>query len=115
MKFLLSVILICLVQIQLSDSVQRMGKTLCMIQNLPHRGLGMMYTAMMLQPHRVDWQKSYIVEWAIATSEDRLREGTTKPVIPFIAIQLQKQFPDDKEMKFISGLCKDLHRRQHEQ
>lgn len=106
-------------QVHIANTLHERGIQLSMLRNLPHRYLGLLYISHMMQPHRFDWEKDYIFEWAIATYEMRVLEGTTRPVIPEQAILAAAFHPEDKEMQKIKGLCcymarKDYERKQKE-
>lgn len=84
------------------------GMTLCVLQNLPHRGLGMLYWANTLQPQRDDWARDYLTMWLVATAEKRVQEGQTRPVLAMYAAQLAVRHPT-QEIRNVARALLYLH------
>lgn len=114
MKPILLIILSIFAQLQLADIIQERGQQLCMLQNMPHRGLGHLYVAHVLCPWRDDWTFDYIAEWTIVTKENRLAEGVTVPVMPFMAIREASKHPDNQQWQHLKGFCQQLERQRNQ-
>lgn len=109
-RALLILILLCLFQIQLAELLHNLGRQLAILGNLPHRSLGMVYAATILQPNRKDYLRTYIAEWAIANADKRIEEGVRRPVIPFLAIEMSKFNPDDRDWRILAAFCSQIER-----
>lgn len=94
-KLLLLAIIGILFQIQVADKLHETGSQLCFLQNLPHRGLGMLYTASMLQPSRLDYELDYLSEWTIFNQEEMMIEGSREAVMFRQANWIAKTHPEN--------------------
>lgn len=105
MKIPLLFVLFVLLQIQIAQYYNQLGNQLAFFKNLPHRSLGMLYSAWLLQPQRNDYLRHYAIEWYRATAKDeRLLEGTTKPVIPLLLVKERLAWPEDKQLYLLSKM-----------
>ena len=87
--------------LQSCDWLSEEGQRLNMLGNLPHRGLGMIYAAHFLQPWREDYARSYITEWWLADSEERMMEGQLRPVVPMLTVRMANEFPFNRDLQIL--------------
>lgn len=103
-RFLLLVCFFVFFQLQTVDALHSLGKQLCLLHNLPHRGLGILYAAHVMQPQRKDWERDYLLECLIVQDEKRMAEGSRRPVIAEQAIQMWAEHPD-KQTKDLASMA----------
>jgi len=106
MKPILLVLIAFLAYARVADWLEGTGLLLCQLHNLPHRGLGMMYAAHIMRPERADYAREYCRQWFVAVAQDRLAEGSRRPVVPMLAARLARQFPTDPEMQTVALWCR---------
>jgi hypothetical protein len=107
-----SILLICLLNLGSMIFVEKMqleGDLLCKLQNLPHRGLGMLHWCAVLQPHRSDYVKTYLVQYFIYDGQEMLLEGQNRPVVPMYAVAMARQFPRNEELQVIRNITMANH------
>ena len=95
----LFIITLTLGQIQIATILHDRGILLTIFGNLPHRSLGMLYTAHMMQPHRADFAFDYVTQVMASYEGERLIEGQRVPVVPMQCVALARQFPNDPDFK----------------
>lgn len=93
------------------EIVHREGKVLCKLENLPHRGLGMLYYAQMKYPGRGDYVREYLVQYFRRTEpgDEWLIEGQRKPVVKLFAITKAAEFPRNKDIQLIRRVIMHNH------
>lgn len=99
-----SILLFCLLHLSsmiFADRLHYEGDLLCRLKNLPHRGLGMLWWAYILQPERADYMRDYLAQYLIYTDGEMLLEGSTKPVVPMMAVRAAREFPKNKDLDAI--------------
>lgn len=97
-------VIIAVIHLQAYNAVVEhdLGIALCLLGNLPHRGLGMLYSAHIKYPHRADFAQDYLEQWVLLTLNERFIEGQTKPVVPMMSAQLARQFQDVADIQKVN-------------
>lgn len=98
-KLLLVMALGLLIQMQVADFLSVRGKQLAVLGNLPHRSLGALYWAHILEPERPDYALDYIAHWVMVDKGEQLLEGQTRPVVPMYALSLGARYGGDKDFE----------------
>ncbi len=98
-RIALFIITLTLGQIQIATILHDRGILLTVFGNQPHRSLGMLYTAHILQPHRSDFAFDYVTQVLSAYEGERLIEGQRVPVVPMECVTLARQFPNDPDFQ----------------
>lgn len=95
--------LFLLVQIQFVDNLRVQAKTLALFGNLPHRSLGGLYWAHIMQPQREDYAYDYFLEWFLADKRRIFAEGQTRPVVPMYAVKIAVENPKDDDLQKVKA------------
>lgn len=85
--------------VEIANLLHDRGLILCMIGNQPHRGLGMLFAAKVMQPQRSDFAWDYFTQYLNAFESQLMIEGCTRPVIPMEIVRDAKIFVNDPDFK----------------
>jgi len=108
-RTILILILLNLSYVKTIEIIHDRGQQLAIMGNLPHRTLGALYWAHILQPHRDDYAYDYLIEWMAADSQERLLEGQTRPVVPMYAVKIAEKFPQNKDLQNIKFVMQNTY------
>ncbi len=109
MKFTLVFCLLHLAFMSFCERLHYEGLTMCHLLQLPHRGLGALHYAHIMQPTRVDYVTDYLVEVTRAVDEERLLEGQTRPVVPMYAVVMAREYPRSEPLWVLRAIIMHNH------
>lgn len=109
-RFILIALLLLFGQLTVATIIHDRGITIAALNNLPHRSLGMLWTAHLMLPAREDFAADYLGQWLLLDREQFLLEGQRYPVVPVYSCHVASQFPRDKRIQRLSKLMKDDYR-----
>jgi len=101
-RITLFIITLTLGQIQIATRLHDTGLVMTIFGNLPHRALGMLYVAHLMQPHRTDYAFDYTANVMASYEGERMLEGQKMPVIPMQIVYLAREFHHDKDWQTLS-------------
>lgn len=107
-----AILLFCLVNFLTMSIAEKMhfeGVLLARLQNLPHRSLGILHWCTIMQPHRADYIKDYLIYYIMYQDEEMFLEGSRKPVVNMMAVRVARQFPNNKELQTVRNAVMHNH------
>lgn len=119
MRIIICVAALTFYQGVIAERLYDLGEQICFLRNMPHRGIGCMFAATMLE-YNDHWQRKYLSEWYIAVHEKRLHEATDRekdgeivrlPVMEMAAVRLSLENPHNKEMKAVAKIMKQEYQK----
>lgn len=113
-RLILIILLCCLSYTRFAEWLNQNGAFLVRLHNLPHRGLGMLYTAHILRPDRPDYARDYLVNWyyVFVDQEISIEGQKQKPEVYMEAARLAREFHSttDPQVKDIWMLQRQMMR-----
>ncbi len=100
-RVLLLLAVVVMIQLLFVDKLHKLGSQLAFVSNLPHKSLGALYWAHLLQPEREDYRYDYLTTFLLLDRDERLIEGQTRPVVPMYAVSLAGEYPEDAELQHL--------------